>query len=242
MNGDEAIPYYFQVAGTMTSRIRQGQYIFGELIPPTQELEREFKVSNITIRKALEILAQEGMIKRKRGIGTTVSWSEPKKISFELSGIAPVFLSEALKLKLKIKVLELGAIPCPTWTGRILSMDPENEAWRMKRVRKHKNTPISFYIHYSTVDRCKKITKELAAKMSFIDLLKNVCGIQLSRFEQWVEAVTANLDLSGILNVNFGAPLLFAENIYYSEEQRPVAITQVYYRGDKISYKTVVQM
>jgi len=230
-----AIPYYFQVADTIRGRVQQGKYSYGELIPPTHELEREFKVSNITIRKALELLVQEGVIERKRGIGTTVSKGEPKTWSFELSGNAPILLDPALKLQLEVKVLEISVTACPTWVQRILSMGPENEVWRMKRIRKHKKTPISSYT-------CKEITKELAAKMSFISLLQKVCGIKLSKLEQRVEAATANLDLSGILNVNFGAPLLFAENIYYSEEQKPVAITQVYYRGDKTSYKAVVQM
>lgn len=236
------IPYYFQVADTIRGRIQQGQYSYGELIPPTHELEREFKVSNITIRKALELLVREGVIERKRGIGTTVSKEEPKTFSFELSGITPILLDSALKLQLEIKVLEITVTPCPKWVQRILSMGPENEVWRMKRVRRYKKTPISSYIHYSTVDTCKEITKELAAKMNFIDLLQKVCGLKLSKIKQRVEAATANLDLSGILNVNFGAPLLFTENIYYSEEQRPVAITQVYYRGDKTSYNAVVQM
>jgi GntR family transcriptional regulator len=240
MNREPAIPYYIQVAETIKSRIQQGEYSYEELIPPTHELEREFNVSNITVRKALEILVQEGLIERKRGIGTTVSRDEQKTFSFELSATAPIFLSSALKLKLDVKVLEITITPCPTRVRRILSMDSEKKVWRMKRMRRYKNAPIAFYIHYISVDRSKEITKELVGKMSFIDLLQKVCGVKLSKSEQRVEATTANMDLSSILDVNFGAPLFFVENIYYSKEKKPVAITQVYYRGDKTSFKAVL--
>lgn len=240
MNREPAMPYYIQVADTIKSRIQQGEYNYGELIPPTHELEREFNVSNITVRKALEILVQEGVIERKRGIGTTVSRDEQKTFAFELSATAPIFLSSALKLQLDVKVLEITLTPCPTRVRRILSIDSEKKVWRMKRTRKYKNAPIAFHIHYISVDRSKEITKELAGKMSFIDLLQKVCGVKLSKAEQRVEATTANMDLSGILDVNFGAPLFFIENIYYSKEKKPVAITQVYYRGDKTSFKAVL--
>ena len=70
------IPYYIQVAGTIRRRILADEYSNGDILPSSEQLEKEFKVSAITIRKALEILARQGFIQRRRGIRTMVSKPE----------------------------------------------------------------------------------------------------------------------------------------------------------------------
>ena len=53
---------------------------------------------------------------------------------------------------------------------------------------------------------------------------------------QTVQASIADLDLARILNVDFGFPLFFVQNIYYTEKEHPVAITHMYYRSDRYVY------
>ncbi|TQS71075.1 GntR family transcriptional regulator [Ornithinibacillus gellani] len=65
-------PLYLQVKDILKERIITGRYAKNELIPPEPELEREFGVSKITIRKAVEQLVQEGYVEKRSGIGTTV--------------------------------------------------------------------------------------------------------------------------------------------------------------------------
>ena len=61
MNVAQATPHYQQVAETLRRRILSGRYRAGDAIPSAASLERSFGVSNMTIRKALAILANEGL-------------------------------------------------------------------------------------------------------------------------------------------------------------------------------------
>ena len=80
------IPYYLQVAETIRSRINAKYYNQGDLIPSYRQLEKEFKISNITVRKAIDILLKDGIVNRKRGVGTEVSRIDENAITWELSG------------------------------------------------------------------------------------------------------------------------------------------------------------
>jgi GntR family transcriptional regulator len=242
MEKELAIPYYLQIAETIRSRILEGHYIPGDLIPSYQELEKEFSVSNITIRKAIEILVRDGIINRKRGVGTIVSEIDSEIITFELNGNLQRLRDSAEKIPLTIEVLEITTTFCPSRVQQILSIDPTKQVWRMKKIRKHKDTIMSYYINYSDPYWCRKITKNEAEKKRFVDLFRQKSGIQLIRLEQRVEAAVANLDLSAVLKVNFGTPLLFVENIYYSTQDQPVVLTQIYYRGDRHFYKATAQL
>lgn len=236
------IPYYQQVAETIRSRILGGLYLRGERIPSYQGLEKEFKVSNITIRKAIEILARDGLVTLKRGVGMVVSKSGSEVITFEVNGNFERLRHSAQQIPLTIELLEITECPCPGHVQMALCVEPEVKIWQMRRLRRHKDTVMSYYIHYSDPRWCKKITKKEAGKERFVDLFRRASGIDIVRLEQRVEAAVANLDLSAILEVSFGTPLLFVENVYYSSLERPVAVTQIYYRGDRHFYKTTAQL
>jgi len=60
------------VLQVLKERIIDGTYALGSLIPTEKQLEAEFQVSKITIRRAIEILENEGYVKKKSGKGTTV--------------------------------------------------------------------------------------------------------------------------------------------------------------------------
>jgi GntR family transcriptional regulator len=242
MGKEVAIPYYLQIAETIRSRILGGHYLQGDLIPSYQELEKEFNVSNITIRKATEILERDGIINRKRGVGTVVSETDAKTITFELNGNFQHLRNLAEKIPLTTEVLEIATPSCPSRLQQILSIEPTKKVWRMKKIRKYEDTIMSYYIHYSDLIWCGRITKEEAERQKFVDLFRQKSGLNLIRLEKRVEAAVANIDLCAILGVNFGTPLLFVENIYYSTEDKPVLVTQIYYRGDRHFYKVAVQI
>ena len=62
MDREDLTAYYYRIAETLRGRIKAQEYKFGDILPPEKDLEKEFGVSNITIRKALALLVQEGLI------------------------------------------------------------------------------------------------------------------------------------------------------------------------------------
>ena len=245
MERDRAISYYVKVAETLKARIRDGQYQPDDLIPSAKKLEEEFKVSNITIRKALDLLTREGFVLPMRGVGTRVAKKEDDVVSIEITGSFRDWVDSALgrDLQLTVDVLEITITSCPKRVSQILTLGPDENIWRMKRVRRLRGVTMSYYINYGRPEVfSEKITIEEVRKSSFVDLFQERCQISLSKMEQRVKATVADMDLSGVLAINFGDPLFFVENVYYSTDGNPVEVTHMYYRGDKYVYDATIQL
>ena len=245
MERDRAISYYVKVAETLKARIRDGQYQPKDLIPSAKKLEEEFKVSNITIRKALDLLTREGFVIPMRGVGTRVAKMEDDVVSIEITGSFRDWVDSTLgrDLQLSVDVLEIAITSCPKRVSQILTLGLDENIWRMKRVRRLRGVPMSYIINYGRPEVFSdKITIEEVRRSSFVDLFQERCQISLSKMEQRVKATVADMDLSGILAINFGDPLFFVENVYYSTDGNPVEVTHMYYRGDKYVYDATIQL
>lgn len=68
----EKVPLYYSIMEVIKDSIINGVYPIGSLLPTENELEEQFKVSKITIRKAIELLENDGYVAKKSGKGTTV--------------------------------------------------------------------------------------------------------------------------------------------------------------------------
>ena len=67
------VPLYIQVASVMRRRIEAKQWRPGEKISTLVELEQEFQVARVTVRQAIDILREEGLLHSQQGRGTFVA-------------------------------------------------------------------------------------------------------------------------------------------------------------------------
>lgn len=238
------IPYYLQVAETLRRRIKEGQYQVGELLPSHRELEEEFKVSNITIRKALTLLTQKGFLTAKRGVKAEVARREDDFIEVQLTSDFMEFSGSFLppNLDIRVKVLEIAIVPGQKRIRDIFSIKPDDQVWRMKRVRKIKGQPISYYVNYGPPELMGKIGKKDVEKRGFIEVFKDISEIKPSRMEQRVQAIMADIDLSRLLGIDYADPLFFVETVYYSKMTKAVAVTHAYLRADRYRYLALTEI
>ena len=154
MARETTIPYYYRVAETLKGRILSRKYPAGEIVPSEKHLAEEFGVSNITIRKAMALLVEDGLVVRKRGIGTRVISKQDERIPLKITGNFRDWVDSAVgqKQRLKVDVLEIAVSTCPQRIGKILSIAPESKIWLMKRVRTLNAEPISYYINHVPPD------------------------------------------------------------------------------------------
>ncbi len=238
------VPAYIQVASTLRGRILRQEYPSGTFIAPARELEAEFGVSSITIRKALEVLAHQGYLIPRQGVGTQVAEGPKPLVEIEIAGNFREWFESASGRHpgLEIEVMEIGPTRCPRRIARILCLEPGAEVWRMLRVRKHLGEPVSYFINYAPWGTVGRIDPEVFRERSFLQVYQQTCGVKLARMEQRVRACVADIDLARILGVDFGVPLFFVENVYFSVENQAMEVTQMYYRGDRYVYKATFDL
>ena len=245
MTRHKSLPLYVKVAETIKGRILNEQYSPGDMIPPARELSEEFEVSNITIRKAIESLSRDGFLEPRQGVGTMVAPTRDRDlVEVRITGNFRQWLDSASgrKLSVQAELLEMSTIRPPERARHLLALPPNREICRLKRIRRLQGRPISYFINYAPADTCRSIGPEDVAEKSFIEIFQEKLDINLIRMEQRVEAVMADMELAGMLETDFGAPLFFIENVYFSDEAAPVLLTHMYYRGDRYVYKATIPL
>ncbi len=244
MERDNTIAYYYQVAETLKGRIEAREYPPGDLLPSEKDLSAEFGVSNITIRRAMSLLVEQGLVVRRRGVGTRVLETDDQRIPLKITGNFGDWVDSALsrRQKLTIEVLEMGLVPCPHPVATALGRAPGSDIWRLKRIRKLKREPISYYINYAPPELMKLVRSADFKKKNFIEVFQHKSGIVIDRIEQHVEATTADMDVAAVLAIDFGAPLFFITNIYSPAAGGPVEVTHMFFRGDRYIYRNITSL
>ncbi len=240
------IPQYRQVANTLRRRITSGEYSTGETLPAAVVLEQIFSVSNITIRKAIDLLAADGLVQGRRGVGTIVTKRpDPTGIEVKLSGNFAEWLDTASgeDKDIEQQVLSIGAAPAPAAVAEIFDLEAQAELWTMRRVRRLHGETISLHVNYGQMKDFDFIAHAtMSGVRSFVDVMRKECAFTLARMDQRVVAATADRDLNELLEVEFGAPMFMVENVYTAAGGRPVAVSHLYLRGDRYSYQASISL
>lgn len=246
MDALNASPQFRQVADTLRRRIRVGEYRPGDIIPPAVQLEKAFSVSNITIRKALAILSEEGLIQSKRGRGTIVTGkSDTQQVRVALSHNFSEWVDSAGGKNLEISQMVLGIDirPGPANVADILGVSSDTPLWTMRRNRRIKGNLVSYHINFGTVPMLGQISREsMAGNRNFADVIREDCGLKLKKMEQTVEAIAADRDLARYLEIEFGEPIFFVTNIYTDTAGRAVGVSHLYLRGRHYAYQTTMTL
>lgn len=246
MNATTAAPQYQQVADTLRRRINRGEYLVGDVIPTAAKLEDLFSVSNITIRKALAILADEGWIKGQRGVGTVVvSVPDSPRLNIAVSGDFSDWVDTASGKSLPIvqNVISYGEERGPSEVRRQLGAAANEPLWVMRRNRRIFENIISHHVNFGMPEKLGAISgKSMAGNRNFVDVLREDCGCKVVRMDQTVEASVADRDLAHLLDVDFGTPIFFVENIYTDQSDDVAAVSHLFLRGDHYAYQTSISL
>lgn len=174
---------YLEVADKLKEDIFSGKYPVGTMLPTESELEEEFGVSKITIRKAIELLAADEYLEKKSGKGTTVISDRPynrlsKAISF--TQVLEKSNREVKKVTLSTNLIEL------TPEDRLYQYFGK-QVFRLERLYLLDGAPYIHLIHY--------VTKELAGfseeqiETTSLYRLLNKVGCDIATFKDSFQAI-----------------------------------------------------
>ena len=238
------MPRWYQIAVILRNRILNGRFAAGDRIPSEAELVKEFGVSRMTVRQALDRLANEHLIVRQQGIGTMVSQSIRSK-PLALTG----YLEDLLILFAQTQVVhaDLQEVPTPPNVAKILQT-PDKTSTRITRVRESDSQTFSFSQSYlpSSIGRLLS-AEELRSNLLF-EILESRFGIVLSEAFEIIGCGSAEAAVARYLNLEPGSPVLCIELHYFAEisdkigadangapaprETRPIAVIYFYIRPD----------
>jgi len=93
---------YHQIANSLRSRIEAGEFFAGRVLPSEAELSTEFKVSRVTVRRALEVLRDEGLVISRQGFGWVMASDQVTQTLGRLGTIEEQMIANGMKSERRI--------------------------------------------------------------------------------------------------------------------------------------------
>lgn len=236
---NNSIPLYEQLKDIIEHKINTSEYKANEQLPSERELCEKYNVSRITVRQAIALAEQEGLVEKVHGVGTFVA---RPKIKQELSTVAD-FQSTVAQLGLiaSTRLIDTNIVMSDFKLSKILNKSVMEKILNLELLGYGDDNPIVYYNTYFPIELGEKI-KEVALEFmeeelpfSTLDLYKELEEYNPTHVEQTFEAIGASDDLAEKLDVDLHFPLLRITSILY-EEQTPLEYKEAYYKGDNYRF------
>jgi len=225
------IPLYQQLIDVLRSALLCGEIQPGERIPTESELSTQYKVSRITVRKAIEVLAEEGLLVKKQGRGTFA-----EKPKFERKIIDPVSFSASCTYKGMrpgSRMLQRFVRSADSVEKKILGLGQEGEILYIQRLRFADNEPLLVENNYFPLPEYEFLLDKDIDSHSLYETITSESGKKISSAHKTIEITLAAKNEATLLNVKIGSPLFYLRGTVFDELNQPVHLTAQFIRGDR---------
>lgn len=240
LGGEAPTPLYFQLYTLLKNRILDGSIAHGTQLPTEQQLAEAFGVSRITAKRAMDELAAQELVERRRGRGThVIHHYESKPVLAPLTGMLEHLTS--MGRNTRVKVVELGYKIPPGDICAELGLNAGEKAWRLLRVRSTaEGEPFAFYISWTAGDLQGFNRENLETRLRLNILCEN--GINISRIEQSITATAAQDFFAAALDMRAGEPALMLTRRSFDADDKLVDILYAYYNPRRYQYKMLLSI
>lgn len=222
VNRRSSVPLYVQVKQALEGQIDQAGWRPGDRIPSEPELCRVFGVSRPVVRQALLELSHEGLLIRKKGLGTFVA--EPRITTRSLVHSLVGFFQEmdAKGLTPVTEVLEQSMFPAGARVGQQLGIEPTTPVIKITRLRFVRGEPVVLVTSYLPYELCPDLLTADLRRQSLYAFLQEAYGLTLAGGRRVIEAALAGEQDAARLGVPAGSPLLRLESVSVLGDGRPM--------------------
>jgi GntR family transcriptional regulator len=228
---NDKIPLYQQLIDELRSSLLCGEIQPGERIPTEKELSERYAVSRITVRKAIEVLSEEGLVVKKQGKGTFA-----EKPKFERKIIDPVSFSASCTYKGMrpgSKLIQRFVRSADGAERKALGLSQSDEILYIQRLRFVDNEPLLIENNYFPFPEYGFLLERDIDAHSLYETICAETGKEISKAHKTIEITSAAKSEADLLQVKIGSPLFYLRGIVYDENDRPVHLTAQFIRGDR---------
>jgi GntR family transcriptional regulator len=229
-------PLYQQVKASMTRGLQAGEWRPGEAIPSELELAARFKVSQGTVRKAVDEMAAENLLVRRQGKGTFVATHAEEKVQFRFLRLVP---DDGDPGRLERRFIDCRRMRAPADVARALAMQPAEPAVQVRRVLSFRGSPVVLDDIWLPGALFKGLTAERLSgyRGPMYGLFEAEFGVRMIRAEEKIRAVAADASAAELLELPVGAPLLGVERLSLTYGDRPVELRRGLYNTASHHYR-----
>jgi GntR family transcriptional regulator len=253
MKLSEVAPLYARIAAVLRQRIETGALDVGAMMPTLESYMSEFAASRVTVRQAMDMLAEEGLIARRRGFGTTVL-AQPRTTR-DVS--LPMTWHELLTRLDDVKRTKFSVSFDDSPSAESLNRDEKSTANPASKPRRKKTlrTPRKFAhlkaLHhhgnsaYCLVDAwmARDIydasANALRTRPALSVLMKSHAA-QVCKVSQTLTLGIADLDVASALDIPLGSPIALVRRTVFNEDGDAIYAAQIYFPAGVVRIDTLL--
>ncbi len=229
-------PLYQQIKALLTRSLSLSEWKAGEALPSEPELAQRFKVSQGTVRKALDALAAEGLLVRRQGKGTFVATHAEERVQYRFLRLMP---DQGPRVAMQRRFLDFNRLRAPADIARALSLSSGDSVLQLRRLLLADEQPVVLDDIWLPAKPFKGLTAERlsAYRGPMYGLFEAEFGVQMIRAEEKIRAVAAAGAEADLLRVQPLTPLLLVERRSLTYADRPVELRRGLYRTEAHYYR-----
>lgn len=224
------VSLYIQVASVMRRRIETGQWLPGQKISTLVELEREFEVARVTIRQAIDLLREEGLLRSQQGRGTFVAQKPADRHWFKLATTWDVLVDT-----IKDNVLKRIKVENPPAQPALRDGEGELAAKYvfMRSVQYKDGAPYGI-VNLHLDDEIYRRAPEDFRQHPALSVLASLKNIDIQDAHQTVVIGSADPVTADLLQIGLGAPTAECRCVVIDDNGIAIYVADIIYRSDAI--------
>lgn len=226
------IPLHKQAEELIRRLIEKPEYRDGQYLPKEVDLSEQLKISRNTLRQAINTLVTEGLLVRKKGVGTRV---EKKKI-FSGAGNWLSFSEEMRILGIEIHNFELQIYrhEVSAEVAAFFNIKAGTKVMRLERLRGKKEYPFVYFI--SEFNPQIPISASENFNRPLYEILETDYGVIAQTSKEEITAAAADAFTASKLEIKPGEPILIRKRYVYDVNNNPIEYNIGCYRADSFTY------
>jgi GntR family transcriptional regulator len=228
------VPRYLQIADALRRRLAAGGAGRAARLPSEPALAAEFRVSRETLREALALLRDEGLIYSLVGRGTFASPGH-RQVGVRIT--QPINEPYVAGRPSVLRVLEQGFLEAPAETSRALGLPARTQVYCYRSLRTIRGRAFRYGRVYLPREIAERLDLGRPPELTVSERVEREAGIRLIRAHQVVLAVAAPAEVARQFGLGTRSPVLMFRRTYYQDTGRPAEFVLEYQNTARFPYE-----
>lgn len=226
------LPAYIKIHDAIKKDIDDQVWAIGDRLPSERDLADHFEVSRMTLRQAITLLVEEGILERRIGSGTYVSSQRVQEKMRGTTSFTEIVNSQGKQPSSKL--LSYQRQLASDTEIKELNLEVTDYVVRMERVRYADNVPLVYEVASIPEKFIKNVKREDITEHFFKTLVAN--GYEIGKSRQTIYAKTASERVASYLAVSRGHAILALTQVSYFTNGNPFEYVRSQYVGDRFEF------
>lgn len=235
-------PLYQQIKALILQSLQTGEWKPSAAIPSENVLAQRYKVSQGTVRKAVDELAAENLVVRRQGKGTFVATHAERTVQYRFLKLFPDLGDPQKEGPAQRQIVDCKRIRATAEVARALSMRAGDPVLQVRRILLFAGTPTILEDLWLPGTPFKGLTAERLAAYGgpMYALFETEFGVHMARAEEKIRAVLPDEEQRNLLKITENVPLLSVERIAYTYNDVPMEMRRGLYLTDTHHYRNTL--